>query len=208
MADQRTARPVSGEIMTSARAFSHRGLARNGFADVVDADFEVIGEEGSGTGSRQEPPSPNGMNMLLGTAVSTPMATASRRGGPVFWLIGIGLVAASFWVSGGHAFIRGLPILAAPQPAPMLVISGVTSRVDVSGPRPLLFVDGEAVNGGNVAGQLPELEIRVTGNDGRTTRYNLGTFGRSMSPGERFAFSSRLDVPKNGVRTVSVAFAE
>jgi hypothetical protein len=29
-----------------------------------------------------------------------------------------------------------------------------------------------------------------------------------MAPGETFAFSSRLDVPKNGVKTVSVTFAE
>lgn len=208
MADQRTARPVSGEIMTSGRPDIHRDLVRNGFPDVVDADFEVIGEEGSGTGSRPEPAPPHGMNMLRGASDATPIPTLSRRGGPMFWLIGIGLVAASFWVSGGHAFIRGLPLLAAPEAAPMLAISGVTSRVDVSGPRPLLFVDGEAVNGGNVTGRLPELEIRVTGNDGRTTRYNLGTSGRSMRPGERFAFSSRLDVPKNGVKTVSVTFSE
>ena len=55
---------------------------------------------------------------------------------------------------------------------------------------------------------LPPLEIRVTGNDGRTTRYTLGTSGRPLAPGERFAFSSRLEVPKNGVKTVSVTFAE
>jgi hypothetical protein len=72
----------------------------------------------------------------------------------------------------------------------------------------LLFIDGEASNDGNGASALPPLEIRVTGNDGRITRYTLGTAGRPLAPGERFAFSSRLDVPKNGVRTVSVAFAE
>ena len=56
--------------------------------------------------------------------------------------------------------------------------------------------------------QLPPLEIRVTGNDGHVTRYTLGTSGRSLAPGERFGFASRLDVPKNGVRTVSVTFAD
>ena len=55
---------------------------------------------------------------------------------------------------------------------------------------------------------LPALEIRVTGNDGRITRYRLGTAARPLAPGETFAFSSRLDVPKNGVKTVSVTFAE
>ena len=47
----------------------------------------------------------------------------------------------------------------------------------------------------------------VTGNDRRITRYTLGTSNRSLAPGERFGFSSRLDVPRNGVKTVSVTFA-
>jgi hypothetical protein len=72
----------------------------------------------------------------------------------------------------------------------------------------VLFVDGEAANDGAAAQQLPPLEIVVTGNDGRITRYRLGTSGRPLAPGETFAFSSRLDVPKNGVKTVSVSFGE
>ena len=52
------------------------------------------------------------------------------------------------------------------------------------------------------------IEIAVTGNDGLVTRYRLGTSGRPLSPGETFDFSSRLDAPKNGVKTVTVTFAE
>jgi hypothetical protein len=89
-----------------------------------------------------------------------------------------------------------------------LRISGVTSRVDVSGPRPVLFVDGEAANDGSSVEILPALEITVTGDDGRITHYRLGTGDRPLAPGETFAFSSRLDVPKNGVKTVSVTFGE
>ena len=115
---------------------------------------------------------------------------------------------AAFWVSGGHALVRQAPFWAVEQPAgAALSISGVTSRVDASGPTPVLFVDGEAANDGAQAAQLPPLEIRVTGNDGRITRYTLGTSNRSLAPGERFGFSSRLDVPRNGVKTVSVTFA-
>ena len=72
----------------------------------------------------------------------------------------------------------------------------------------ILFVDGEAANDGSAVAHLPPLDIAVTGNDGRITHYRLGTSGRPMAPGETFAFSSRLDVPKNGVKTVSVTFAE
>ena len=71
----------------------------------------------------------------------------------------------------------------------------------------MLFVDGEAANDGAGPETLPPLEIRVTDNNSNVIRYRLGTSNRSLAPGERFGFSSRLDVPKDGVRTVSVIFA-
>ncbi|TIP34182.1 MAG: hypothetical protein E5X77_40360, partial [Mesorhizobium sp.] len=92
-------------------------------------------------------------------------------------------------------------------PASALTISGVTSRIDASGLKPVLFVDGEAANDGVTSQALPPLEIRVTDNDSNIIRYRLGTSNRALAPGERFGFSSRLDVPRNGVRTVSVIFA-
>ncbi len=104
--------------------------------------------------------------------------------------------------------MRRLPLFADIPQAAAFTLSGVSSHVDASGAKPLLFVDGEAANDGAGTLPLPPLEIRVTGEDGRVTRYTLGTAGRALAPGERFAFSSRLDLPKNGVRTVSVAFAE
>ena len=103
--------------------------------------------------------------------------------------------------------MRGVPFVGT-NPQSALRISGVSSRVDTSGINAILFVDGEAANDGWDVEQLPGLEIAVTGNDGRVTRYRLGTSGRPLVSGETFAFSSRLDVPKNGVKTVSVAFAE
>jgi hypothetical protein len=113
-------------------------------------------------------------------------------------------VAAAFWVSGGHAWVHR----AAPQPAAALTISGVSSRIRNAGEKAFLHVDGHAANDGEGAAALPPLEIRVAANDGRVTRYKLGTFERQMEPGERFAFSSRLDVPKSGVKTVLVTFGE
>ncbi|TIU53758.1 MAG: hypothetical protein E5W30_15220, partial [Mesorhizobium sp.] len=95
----------------------------------------------------------------------------------------------------------------AAQPAAVFSISDITSRIDASGLKPVLFVDGEAANDGAQAAQMPPLEIRVTGNDSQVTRYTLGTSGRSLAPGERFGFSSRLDVPRNGVKAVAVNFA-
>ena len=55
---------------------------------------------------------------------------------------------------------------------------------------------------------LPPLEINVTANDGNVMRYNLGTSSEPLAPGAAFGFSSRLEAPKEGVKSVSVTFQE
>jgi hypothetical protein len=136
------------------------------------------------------------------------MSRNSVPGGPLFWATSVALVLAAFWVSGGHALVRSASIAGIEAPRSALRISGVTSRVDASGVRAILLVDGEAANDGNSLEHMPPIEIAVTGNDGLVTRYRLGTSGRPLSPGETFDFSSRLDAPKNGVKTVTVTFAD
>jgi len=213
MADERTARPVSGEIMTDPPAIAVADrVVRGPAADIVDADYVVMSRSVPPVESVSPQPRPivtpriEGMDMLRKPEPPTERPPAAR-GGPIFWIAGIGAALAAFWVSGGHALVRQAPFLTSAQ-ASALTISGVTSRVDVSGANPVLFVDGEAANDGTGPATLPPLEIRVTANDGRTTRYTLGTSGHSLASGERFGFASRLDVPKNGVRTVLVTFAE
>ncbi|UDL88170.1 hypothetical protein LGH82_23860 [Mesorhizobium sp. PAMC28654] len=214
MAEDRTARPVFGEIMTdpAANPMPER-IMRGSVADVVDADYEILPR----FGSRTDAPSPlprviatpsiEGMDMLRKPENPAERLPASR-GGPIFWIAGVGAALAAFWISGGHALVRHVPFLAAQDQARALSISGVTSHVDASGEKPVLFVDGEAANDGSASTPLPPLEIRVTGNDGLTTRYTLGTSNRPLAVGERFGFASRLEVPRNGVKTVSVTFAE
>ncbi|WP_054313758.1 hypothetical protein [Mesorhizobium sp. 1M-11] len=213
MADRGTARPVSGEIMTAASS------VRNGtaVADVVDADFIVLDPD-SGVQFDRAPtqipleavepaPSLDGMGMLRKGEATADMHGASH-GGPLFWGGGVAIALLAFWVSGGHAlFHKGAFFDSTENAVTALSISGVSSRVDSSGRKPVLLVDGEAGNDGMEAAVLPPLEIRVTGNDGHITRYGLGTSGRTLPPGERFAFSSRLDLPRNGVTAVSVTFA-
>jgi hypothetical protein len=215
MAD--SARPVSGEIMTEPLAAVPWPAAREAAPDIVDADFEVLsrpsapdagpsGAVESPPSSAPAPPSLEGMAMLRPAEAVRPF---SMRGGPVFWAAGVAAALAAFWISGGHALVRHSALFAAGSGEPaMLSVTGVTSHVDASGERPVLFVDGEAGNDGHEAAALPPLEIRVTGDDGAVTRYTLGTSGRALAPGQRFAFSSRLDVPRNGIRAVAVSFAE
>lgn len=206
MADERTARRVFGEIMTGPAdaASQPRPVPR----DVLDADYEIVadgvdaGQMIAGKPIAGEAP---GMDMLRKAA---PAPRAGRaRGGPIFWSAGIAFATLAFWMSGGHALVSR-PVLNAGQQAGALSIAGVRSRVGNAGSRPVLFVDGEAVNGGASSASFPALEIHVTANDGRTTRYNLGTLADSLAANAKLTFSSRLEVPKSGVKTVSVSFAE
>jgi hypothetical protein len=231
MADQRSARPVSGEIMTGTTSGPDR--ARGPKDDVVDADFEVVAhaplkadpaenaspDSISASTSKIQPvpillpasapaagaPSLGGMDMLRELEVVS--LGIRSRGGPLFWGGGFALALAAFWVSGGDALVRHSPLLMDRGKA-ALSITGVTSRVDMAGENPVLFVDGEAANEGTKETALPPLAISVSGNDGSVTRYTLGTSGRPLAPGERFAFSSRLDLPRSGVKTVSVTFTK
>jgi hypothetical protein len=208
MADERTARPVSGEIMAGPATNAAAERVIFDAADIVDADYVVLPRFAAAPAAAppQSPltPAVEGMGMLR-----KPEAVPSRssRGGPIFWIAGVGIALISFWVSGGHALVRQSPFWTTAAPASALTISGVTSRIDASGLKPVLFVDGEAANDGVRRETLPPLEIRVTDNNANIVRYRLGTSNRSLAPGERFGFSSRLDVPKDGIRTVAVVFA-
>ncbi|RAZ86606.1 hypothetical protein DPM33_27720 [Mesorhizobium hawassense] len=210
MADDQTARPVSGEIMTGPATNAAPERAIFEAADIVDADYVVLprfaAQPGSAAPLPQIPSTPSieGMGMLRKPEAAPPRPS---RGGPMFWIAGVGIALVSFWVSGGHALVGQSPFRVAAAPAGALTISGVTSRIDASGLKPVLFVDGEAANDGMRSEALPPLEIRVTDNNSNIIRYRLGTSNRSLAPGERFGFSSRLDVPKDGVRTVAVIFA-
>jgi len=208
-AHRATARPVSGEIMAATAAQRRGGPA----TDVVDADYEEVRPAGPAPAGVAQPvvpdvSAPGGMEMLRKAAARS-MRREPARGGPFFWAGGVAVALAAFWISGGHALVRDSGLLAGTQAAKAAFsVTGVNSRFDVSGPKQVLLVDGEAANEGSEAGVLPPLEIRVEAPDGSVTRYTLGTSGRLLGPGQRFAFSSRLDVPKNGVGAVSVTFTQ
>lgn len=211
MTDARKARLVSGEIMATASVGDASARCEPRF-DIVDAEFETIGRA---TGKSMATPLPsalpkpesaaNGGMDILRKRQDGRLSFGSVRGGPFFWTAGFALAAAAFWFSGGHALVLDTSgsVQRSAQP---LRIASVSSRVDTSGGRMMLNIDGEAVNDGGKAQPMPVLDIQVTGNDDVTTRYNLGTSGSPVAPGERFAFASRLPVPKNGVKSVSVTF--
>lgn len=204
-------------VSATTDRFGRRSAAsRAERVDVVDADYIVIDTTAAApqtpTGGSVQPraapastdPSPPGMEMLRRDAPRK--LTRSARGGPLFWIGGAMLVAAAFWVAGGHAVIR--PMVAAREPESAMRIASVISRVDRSGIRPVLQIDGQAVNESSEQAAMPSLNIEVLSPGGGSMHYKLGALNTSVEGGGSFAFSSRLDMPEAGVRTVFVTFAE
>lgn len=205
------ARPVSGEIM-SAGNFADGTAGLRDITDASDAQFETLSRTEKAlpvhphTAATLSTGQNAGMNLLRQNSATT--RHFSRKGGFLFWSIGLACVALAFWTSGGHALIMNHDIL---QPAPAgqaLRIAAVESRVEARNGQEILFINGHAENHGSLALALPGIEIAVTGNDGDVTRYRLGKREPQLEPGGRHIFSSRLQAPDAGVRTVSVAFAE
>lgn len=197
------ARPVSGEIM--AHGAPSRDRAR--VEAFSDAEYETVGIAREAAAPRFQPATPaNGMDFLKDNARSAEHAT--RSGGALFWMTGLTLVVLAFWVSGGHALVRSSVLSVVGEAAQPLRIVGVTSRIERHDGRDILFVEGHAENGSAQSRSLPPIEIAVFASDGTNTRYFLGTNDAELKPGDRYAFSSRLDAPTNGVKTVSVTFQE
>lgn len=207
MAEHEKPRPVSGEIMSAARGKDAPSPA----GDVTDAEFETVAGPAPEAAPRpvmatQAPP--NGMESLRGEPAKERPPRFSQHGGPAFWLSGLVIVFAAFWVSGGHALVRERVLQVRPAAAPGLAIRGVQSRVEPHGGRDILFVDGNVENDSQRDIEVPPLSIRVASRSGPATTYFLGTNGTVLAPGERFSFSSRLQAPENGVSHVTVTFRE
>jgi hypothetical protein len=209
MFDVRHLRPVSGEIMTD-RCVRSSGVPSTD--DIEDAEFEVLQlSTVIPSGSDQTVPrawpcgdEPRaGIDMLKNAANNGPCA-ASERAGPMFWIAGVVVALASFWVSGGHALSGSLLTRLAPSALEPMRIAQLTSRVEEQDGRRLLVIDGSVENIASEAGFMPKLAIEVTGDAGRITRYTLDAAGTVVEPGERYHFSSRVNAPMGAVEGVSV----
>jgi hypothetical protein len=197
------ARPVSGEIM--AHGAPSRARAReNAFTDAEYEPVAAVGDAASQSFRTSRPTS--GMDFLKERKQAR--SGSDRSGGPLFWVAGLALVVLAFWISGGHDLVRNTVLVAVEGKDPPLRINDVTSRIERHDGRDILFVEGHAENGGTQRAALPGIEITVFANDGRNTRYLLGTKDTELGPGDRYAFSSRLEAPTYGVKTVSVTFQE
>jgi hypothetical protein len=193
--------PVSGEIMTDGAASRARARAE-GFSD---AEYEPVVSPQRSARPTFAASSPKGGMDVLKERKAVP---ADNSGGPLFWITGLALVVLAFWVSGGHDLVRSTVLSAVEEITPPLRINDVTSRIEHLDGRDILFVEGHAENGGQMPALLPGIEITVFANDGRNTHYLLGTKDTELGPGDRYAFSSRLEAPTYGVKTVSVTFQE
>jgi hypothetical protein len=211
MAEDLTARPVSGEIMAGLDTpLRERPQAE----DVIDVEFETV-DRGHARAPRIDVPervsigtaerATAGFDVL--TARREPARTEAVKGGPAFWVFGLAAAAGAFWISGGHALVRQADAVGAAVDR-TFTIGDVSSRVERAGDRIVLFVDGQAVNAGSAPAMMPPLEIKVTTGNGDVTRYKLGTSPTEIAPGARFSFSSRLEAPTDGVKSVQVDFRD
>lgn len=216
MLDVRHLRLVSGEIMTDGCVRSSGHGPVDDIDDIEDAEFEVLHLSGV-IPSRSDRiavrpqaaarAQAGGMDVLKSTAGRSP-AMARERAGPLFWISGVVLAVASFWISGGHALSRPLLALLAPPDERPMRIANLTSSVEERAGRRLVVIDGSVENTASSASLVPTLAIEVTGDAGRVTRYTLGSAGALVEPGEHYRFSSRVNAPMGVVAEVSVKMAE
>lgn len=209
MTEHDKARPLSGEIMTGASG-SGRAAPAHAFTDV---QFETVSRErADAAAGEQRATSPRedvrGFDMLRPQDGPDARREHTRRAGPAFWLAGLVIVFGAFWVSGGHALVRQLPIPAILEKQGPLRLGTVESRVEQRADGAVLFVEGSVENRGASPRAVPPLTITVNLEGGRTDRYFLGTNEAVLAPGERYSFSSRMEAPTNEVQSVSVTFRE
>ena len=216
MFDVRHLRPVSGEIMTDGCVRSSGLPVPEDMDDIEEAEFEVlhlsmvIPSRSDPIGQRihaSNPEQPAGMDMLKSTARQASVARPERAG-PLFWIVGVVLALASFWVSGGHTLSRPLLALMSPPTEGSMRIANLTSRVEERNGHRLVVIDGSIENVADASDLVPMLAIEVTGDAGRVTRYTLGSAGALVEPGEHYRFSSRVNAPMGVVAGVSVTMAK
>lgn len=205
MADDDNRRLVSGEIMAAPMA---ELPVRRPETDFVDAEYETVVPDSLQRLERRPadgPAAPGGMSMLRGVGGHVERAA---RGGPVFWTGGLFLVALAFWVSGGHTLVDRQGLSAAATVRQPLAIDDVRSRVEPRGEGEVLFVEGATTNRGTDTQAVPAIAIAITDGNGLTSRHFLGTNGALLAPGQSIGFSSRVEAPSNGVKSVTVTFRE
>lgn len=191
--------PVSGEILGSLRAAKPRRPV-----DAVDAEFETFPTAPAATPRPSSAPDHSGL-AILSRAEPDP---ASNRAGPAFWGVGLLIVAAAFWFSGGHAMFRFDQPLAVFEEAPAFDVLDLQTRVERINGRTVLLVDGAVQNIGMQPAKAPGVVLNVESEAGKTVRYALGLGGQVLEPGDTAAFSSRLDAPDEGVKRVFMTFPE
>lgn len=194
-------RLVSGEIMADARP---RAGSRAPVHEFIDVD--VTASRTTDVVSRMPEKAAPAAGLSFLTKRSDVITSSS--GGPLFWTFGLGVVALAFWTSGGHALVREQVAKLSPGISQPILIDEVSSRVERHDDREVLFLEGRAKNPGTATQKLPSLAIVVKANDGTMKNYFLGTNDVVLASGDSYAFSSRLEAPTDGVKSVSITFRE
>lgn len=212
MSNLNVERPLSGEIIDVQQACAP--VQPVGGADVIDAEFVSVAPDANhSTANLSAPPVESPVNSagmdMLKRRLAPDSGVGRQKAGPAFYLVGAAIALTAFWISGGHTLMPNIGAVNAEHVTSQpLRIASVNSRVETQGGKSLLFVDGEIFNSAANEVTIPDISINVLDHGGQTTRYYLGTNQRRIDAGARFDFSSRLHVPKDGVKSVSVTLKE
>lgn len=203
MARDPVSRPVSGEILAGhANRSESDSLSER---DIVEAEYEtVVGRYARQDRAVENPEDDNTSLFGLNILSSRDKSDSNASAGPIFWAVGAVLVAAAFWISGGHTMVSGNNTVLASAPINALTIEDVRSRVDSSGSQSYLLVEGAVANDSTDDLPLPDLIIQVKSNEGSITRYRIAGGSEEIVSGGRYAFSSRLGTPQSGIENVKV----
>lgn len=183
---------------------------------IVDAEFETIAPTADGTSPSgaffnisakgAAGTSTNGLALAGSHERARPglgifARTANLNAGksmplPLFVALAIIGPLAAFLLAGGHVFLPKNADLASQQTnsviTPAITLEDVSTRVDSSGPRPVLIVRGTLVNQSRRIVSVPPVRIRTGTEPGAGIPVHAVARVATLQPGARLAFTSRL----------------
>ena len=133
----------------------------------------------------------------------------AARGGPVFCRAGSCWCAALTRFGGRHNIVAGKGLIGSPTARQPLAIDVWRSRVEPRGEGEVLFRGGCDTNRGTDTRAYRPIAIAITDRNGFDEPAIFWDKRRAAgAPASSIGFSSRVEAPSNGVRSVTVTFRE
>ncbi len=173
------------------------------FGRIIDGDFVVVLPSPDVTGIPGRGPTvhtaPSGLAPL--TAERAPPAF-SQNGGIGFWGVGVVVISAAFWVSGGYSLVDGKPQQrsGAIRPSTLDAEQGVATRAQAIGAHAQVQYRGAEVEA------VPPAAFRVLTREGREIDYRVISADKPLPAGSGRVFPTRIVAAPNEAASVRAIF--